>query len=44
MQDTAHRLPREEVIPQVRYRVAQQGWHRVAESAVEYEISPGQKE
>jgi len=39
VQDPAHRLPREEVIPQVRYRVAQQGWHRVAEPAVKYEIS-----
>jgi len=38
VQDPAHRLPREEVIPQVRYRVAQQGWGRVAEPAVKYEI------
>ena len=44
VQDPAHRLPREEVIPQVRYRVAQQGWNRVAEPAVEYEVSPGRKE
>jgi hypothetical protein len=27
---------REGVILQVRYRVAQQGWHRVAESTVDY--------
>ena len=40
VQDPARRLPREEVVPQVRYRVAQQGWHRVAESAVEYDASP----
>jgi superfamily II DNA or RNA helicase len=44
VQDPAHRLPREEVVPRVRYRVAQQGWHRVAESAVEYKVSPGRKE
>jgi superfamily II DNA or RNA helicase len=37
VQDPAHRLAREEVIPQVRYRVAQQGWVRVAESSVVYE-------
>jgi len=36
VQDPAHRLPREEVVPRVRYRVAQQGWHRVAESAISY--------
>jgi hypothetical protein len=44
VQDPAHRLPREEVVPQVRYRVAQQGWNRVAEPAVEYEVSPRRKE
>jgi hypothetical protein len=38
VQDPAHRLPREEVIPQVRYRVAQEGWNRVAESAISYKI------
>ncbi len=38
VQDPAHRLAREEVIPQVRYRVAQQGWRRVAEAAVEYRV------
>ena len=38
VQDPARRLPREEVVPQVRYRVAQQGWGRVAESAVKYDI------
>ena len=40
VQDPARRLPREEVIPQVRYRVAQQGWHRVAEPAIGYEVQP----
>ncbi len=44
VQDPAHRLSREEVIPQVRYRVAQQGWHRVAEPVVEYEVLPERKE
>ena len=39
VQDPAHRLPREEVIPQVRYRVAQQGWGRVAERVSEYDTS-----
>jgi superfamily II DNA or RNA helicase len=39
VQNPAHRLPREEVVPQVRYRVRQEGWQRVAESAVEYEAS-----
>jgi len=29
----------EEVIPQVRYRVAQQGWHQVAERVAVYEVS-----
>jgi hypothetical protein len=38
------RLPREDVVPRVRYRVAQQGWHRVAEPAIEYKMSPGRKE
>ena len=36
VQDPARRLPREEVVPQVRYRVAQQGWYRVAESGSEW--------
>jgi superfamily II DNA or RNA helicase len=36
VQDPAHRLSEQEVIPQVRYRVAQEGWHRVAESAAQY--------
>jgi len=31
-------LPREEVIPQVRYRVAQQGWGRVAEPIIGYDV------
>jgi hypothetical protein len=39
VQDPAHRLAQEEVVPQVRYRVMQQGWHRVAESGVEYKIN-----
>ena len=39
VQDPAHRLPREEIIPQVRYRVRQEGWHRVAEPAVEYTVA-----
>jgi len=38
VQDPAHRLARQEVIPQVRYRVVQQGWRRVAEAAVEYRV------
>jgi superfamily II DNA or RNA helicase len=40
VQDPAHRLGREEVVPQVRYRVAQEGWHRVAETAISYQFSP----
>ncbi len=44
VQDPAHRLPREEVIPQVRYRVRQQGWHRVAEPAASYDVSPRREE
>ena len=39
VRDPAHRLPREEVVPQVRYRVAQQGWHQVAERVAVYEVS-----
>jgi hypothetical protein len=35
VRDPAHRLPGEEVVPQVRYRVTQQGWHRVAEGSAE---------
>jgi hypothetical protein len=38
VQDPAHRLPREEVVPQVRYRVGREGWNQVAESAVDYII------
>ena len=41
VQDPAHRLSREEVVPQVRYRVAQEGWGRVAESAGGYETTAG---
>jgi hypothetical protein len=40
VQDPAHRLGREEVVPQVRYRVAQEGWHRVSETAISYEFQP----
>jgi len=29
----------EDVVSQVRYRVAQQGWHQVAERAAVYEMS-----
>jgi hypothetical protein len=36
IQDPAWRLPGEEVVPQVRYRVTQQGWNRVAEQASTY--------
>jgi superfamily II DNA or RNA helicase len=39
VQDPAHRLAGEEVVPQVRYRVAEQGWHRVAELVSVYEIA-----
>jgi superfamily II DNA or RNA helicase len=43
VQDPARRLRREEVVPHVRYRVTQEGWHRVAESAVVYQVSPRTK-
>ena len=43
VQDPAHRLSREEVVPQVRYRVAHEGWGRVAEAAVRYEASSNRK-
>jgi len=36
VQDPAHRLQREEVVPQVRYRVTTEGWGRVAETANAY--------
>jgi hypothetical protein len=36
VQDPARRLGREEVVPQVRYRVREEGWQRVAESTTEY--------
>jgi hypothetical protein len=39
-QNPAQRLPREEVVPRVRYRVRQEGWRQVAEPAVEYDVSP----
>ncbi len=38
VQDPAHRLQREDVVPQVRYRVTTEGWGRVAESVGEYKI------
>ena len=38
--DPAHHLHREEVAPNVRCRVGQQGWRRMAESAADYEVSP----
>lgn len=38
VQDPAHRLPREEIAPQVRYRVAQTGWLQAAESQIEYNM------
>jgi len=36
VRDPAHRLPGEEVVPQVRYRVTREGWHQVAEGGAEY--------
>jgi superfamily II DNA or RNA helicase len=39
VQDPAHRLSEQEVVPQVRYRVAQEGWHRVAELPAEYKVN-----
>jgi hypothetical protein len=36
-------LAREEVIPQVRYRVGRGGWNQVVEAAVEYVVSPPSK-
>jgi hypothetical protein len=38
-QTPAHRLGREKVVPQVRYRVAQEGWGRVAEIAAKYNVN-----
>ena len=38
IQDPAHRLDQEEVVRRVRYRVAQAGWHRVAESGTAYNL------
>jgi hypothetical protein len=38
VQDPAHRLAGEEVVPQVRYRVSQVGWHRAAESRKGYNL------
>ena len=37
IRDPAHRLPREAVIPRVRYRVTREGWDQVAEAVGEYE-------
>jgi hypothetical protein len=42
VQDPAHRPGREEVMPQMHYRVAQEGWGRVAETATSYNI-PNEK-
>jgi superfamily II DNA or RNA helicase len=39
VQDPAHRLPREELIQRVRYRVKHSGWRQVAESTVQYNVS-----
>jgi superfamily II DNA or RNA helicase len=36
VQDPTRRLPGEEVVPQVRYRITHQGWNRVAEQATMY--------
>jgi hypothetical protein len=38
VQDPAHRLNREEVVAQVRYRVREEGWQRVAELATTYTV------
>jgi hypothetical protein len=37
IQNPAHRLPRQEVIPRVRYRVTREGWDQVAEAVEAYE-------
>jgi hypothetical protein len=39
VQDPAHRLAQEEVVPRVRYQVSQQGWHRAAESRPAYDLN-----
>lgn len=39
VQDPARRLPREEVVPRVRYRVSQEGWGRVAETPTDYDMN-----
>jgi hypothetical protein len=39
IRDPAHRLPREAVIPRVRYRVTRDGWDQVAEAVSDYEAS-----
>ncbi len=38
VQDPGHRLPRQEVVPRVRYGITQQGWGSVAEAAVKYDV------
>jgi hypothetical protein len=38
IRDPAHRLPREAVIPRVRYRVKREGWDQVAEAVDNYEM------
>lgn len=38
IQDPGQRLPREEVVHSMRYRVSQEGWYSVAERAVIYEV------
>lgn len=37
VQDPARRLPREEIVERVRYRVGQAGWRQVAERAEPYD-------
>ena len=36
IRDPASRLPREEVVPHVRYSISQQGWRGVAERPADY--------
>jgi hypothetical protein len=38
IRDPAHRLPREAVIPRVRYRVTRDGWDQIAEMVSDYEV------
>jgi hypothetical protein len=39
VQDPVHRLGREEAVSQVQYRIAREGWGRVAEATTEYRVS-----